>query len=625
MNRTGRSFAPLFAIRHVGARILRAWRERRLIEAVGLRLLRLVLPLYRTLLLRRVVFIAVTGSCGKTTAKELIAAVLETRLKGRRTPGSLKGSPHLERTIASVKPWDDFCLVEMAIARRGVLVFDRILRLIRPRVGVVTVVGTDHLSIYRSAEAVAAQKGRLIESLPRRGVAILNADDPRVRDMQRRCTARVITYGVAADALLRAENVSARWPERLSFSLHHQGQTFAVRTQLCGDHMVCAVLAALAVGLAMGIPLAEAVAAVATVPPFDMRLSPLDHPDGFTIVRDDFKAPFWSIPAALRFMKEARAQRKLVVFGTISDYAGGSDAAYVAVARQALEAADQVIFVGNASAKSLKAERHAQAQALRAFYSVEAAAEHLRGCLQPGDLVLLKGSRIDRLEVIVEESMRPRSAEAKAQPAVAAAKAGSQFQVVVGLGNPGARYDDTPHNVGHRVLDLLAGVLGATWKQEQDAMVALVEGGGQILYLIKPAARMNASGTVLQAIGQRMGFGPADCVLVHDDLDLPIRSVRVRTRSGDGGHRGVRSVLQAFRTDEIRRVRVGVGRPEQDQRVEDYVLTPLSAANLGMIDGACAEAADRVLELLGRRERIRGRAARAQRPPLRHRLGLHPL
>ena len=353
----------------------------------------------------------------------------------------------------------------------------------------------------------------------------------------------------------------------------------------------------------MGIPLEEAVRAVGTVAPLDRRLSPFAHPNGFTIVRDDFKAPLWSIPAALQFVKEARAQRKLIVFGTISDYAGPSDRTYVAVARQALDVADRVIFVGNASAKCLKARRHAHDEALQAFYSVEAAAEHLHGYLRSGDLVLLKGSGIDRLDVIVGESrrLRPRAVES-----------GGRFQVVVGLGNPSARYRDTPHNVGHRVLDLLASILGASWHREKDGMVARVEDDGRTVALLMPSARMNATGPRLRAIGERMGFGPPDLILVHDDLDLPIRSVRVRTRSGDGGHRGVRSVLQAFRTDEIRRVRVGVGRPEEGQRVEDYVLTPFGAASRAMIDEACAEAADRVLDLLGRRERVRGRAARAR-------------
>ena len=127
------------------------------------------------------------------------------------------------------------------------------------------------------------------------------------------------------------------------------------------------------------------------------------------------------------------------------------------------------------------------------------------------------------------------------------------------------------------------------------------------MLLLKPAAWMNVSGRRLAALAERLGFGPADLILVHDDLDIPIGSVRVRTRSGDGGHRGVRSVLRAFRTDEIRRVRVGVGRPERGAAIEDFVATPFDAARLAAVHAACAEAADRALELLGRRERVRAR------------------
>lgn len=620
--RSGSARVRLAHARRIGARLREAQRERRLLRAFRFRWRRLeaaawrrlgLAALYRRLLLRRVAFVAVTGSCGKTTTKELVAAVLSTRLTGRSTPGNDKVSPHLERTLCRLAPWHDFCVVEMAIANRSRLVFDEMLRLVRPEIGVVTVVGTDHLGIYRSAEAVAAQKGKLIESLPAHGTAVLNADDPLVRGMQRSCRARVITYGTAADALLRAENASARWPERLSFTLHYEGRALEVRTQLCGTHLLSGVLAALAVGLAMGIPLEEAVRAVGALPPFERRMSPFEHPEGFTIISDDFKAPLWSLPAAFAFMKEARAQRKVIVLGTISDYAGKSDTTYVAVARQALEAADRVIFVGNASAKALGARRHANDDAVAAFYAAEAAAEHLLGWLRPGDLVLLKGSaNVDRLDAIVEAARQPRRL-ASARGAAAPAPRADGLAVVAGLGNPAAPYRDTPHNVGHRVLDLLADALGATWQEEGDALVARAEREGRAVLLLKPAAWMNVTGRRLLALAERFGFGAPDFILVHDDLDLPIPSVRVRTRSGHGGHNGVRSVLDAFRTDEIRRVRVGVGRPPQGQRVEDFVVTPFDPASLARIEGACAEAADRVLELLGRPERVRGAAARARR------------
>ena len=332
----------------------------------------------------------------------------------------------------------------MTVSSGGELVFDDTLRQIRPDIGVVTVIGTDHLSIF-GLGGRRRQKGRLIECLPAHGTAVLNADDPLVHDMGRRTRARVITYGEAEDATLRAGDVSARWPERLSFTVHHRARR-RVRTGLYGAHLLTNVLAALAVGLAMGIPLAEAVAAVEDVAPVDGRLSPVDHPTGSRSSATGSRRRSGR-SAALRFVGEARASRKIVVFGTVSDYAGNSNKAYAGVARQALEVADRVIFVGNNSSRALRARRHEEDEAVQAFYSVEVAAEHLRGELRPGDLVLLKGSLADRLDVIAAEVMRPRDA-GRRPPDPGGAGSGGRFQVILGLGNPGAAFDDTPTTSG---------------------------------------------------------------------------------------------------------------------------------------------------------------------------------
>ena len=548
-------------------------------------------PLYRALL-RRVTFIGVTGSCGKSTTKELIAAVLHSQFKGQKTPGNNNLPADIAQAILRVKPTDEFCVLEVAAAIRGERIpLERPLSLVKPRIGVVTNIGSDHISAFGSVEAIAGEKSKLIAALPSHGVAILNADDPNVMAMRALHAGRTISYGLAPEAMVRAENVNAAWPERLSFTVWFDGQSQTVHTQLPGAHLVHCALAAVAVGLAMGVSLQNAVQAIQSVPPFQGRMSPVIREDGVTFIRDDAKAPLWSIPAVLDFMRSARAVRKIVVVGTISDYTGNSNRAYVSVAQQALAAADQVIFVGSRASKSLKARRHPQDNALQAFPSVEAASAQLREFFRRGDLVLLKGVRHDHLESLI--SSRGTSEAESGTP-----RAEPSSQAVVGLGNPGAQYQDTPHNVGQRVLDSLARSLRAEWVREDQVMLARIELQGRVVYLIKPLTYVNVTGPVLLQLARQLNFAAGQCVLVHDDLDLPLGALRVRMKGGDGGHRGIGSIHRAFGSDAFSRVKIGVGRPEQTGRAAEHVLAKFAPEKLSVIERTCSEAAQRILRLL---------------------------
>ena len=169
---------------------------------------------------------------------------------------------------------------------------------------------------------------------------------------------------------------------------------------------------------------------------------------------------------------------------------------------------------------------------------------------------------------------------------------------VVGLGNPGAEYRDTRHNVGQRVLDLLAQMLKRPWHREGQALVARGQWWGETIHLIKPLAFMNVCGPVVARSLQRVGAGPADLVLVYDDIDLPLGAVRTRLRGSHGGHKGVRSVIEALGTSDIRRVKVGIGRPDRKEDVSDHVLATFARDELPVIDASVAAAAERVLALL---------------------------
>ena len=172
--------------------------------------------------------------------------------------------------------------------------------------------------------------------------------------------------------------------------------------------------------------------------------------------------------------------------------------------------------------------------------------------------------------------------------------------VVVGLGNPGPEYRDTRHNVGQRVLEhLAAGDLRAgRWERDDSTLLAEGRWRGDAVRLIKPLAFMNVSGPVVARALRRHGADAHDLILVYDDIDLPLGKVRVRIKGSAGGHNGVRSVIEALGTTDIRRVKIGIGRPEHKADVPDHVLTGFEPEEAAVVDSAVAEAAQKVLGLL---------------------------
>jgi len=176
-------------------------------------------------------------------------------------------------------------------------------------------------------------------------------------------------------------------------------------------------------------------------------------------------------------------------------------------------------------------------------------------------------------------------------------------QAIVGLGNPGSEYRETRHNVGHRVLDILAKRLHARFAREGRHAMARGRWQGEPLLLIKPTCYMNVSGPTVARLSRKLHLGPSDLIIVFDDIDLPLGKVRVRMKGSAGGHNGVRSLIEALGTDELRRVKVGIGRPvppgERDRRheVSDHVLSAFDTEELSVVETACEEAAEQALKL----------------------------
>jgi UDP-N-acetylmuramyl pentapeptide synthase len=373
--------------------------------------------------------VGVTGSCGKTTTKDLITTVLRSRYRGRMSEGSLNCGADLVPSLLNIGLDDQFLVQELGAWGPGTL--DAGIDLMRPDVAVVLNLRNDHYSAFHGSGGAQAEKGKLVAALPPGGTAVLNRDDPLVSQLSSYTAATTLTFGQSAQAQLRARDVVARWPEPLSFRVTYRGQRAHVRTQLLAEHLLGSALAALAVGLVFEIPLAEAVDALETARPTFRRLSPAVQHDGVAFIRDDYKAPADSFPEVLAFMRNAEAARKLAVIGRIADFPGRSRPTYTRIAWEAMRALDTVIFVGNRAAELWGAQHStapvdqwnlrrrlaasggdipADSSSLESdtlgdmlvFETVREADCFLRDYLISGDLVLLKGSGpADHLERVL--------------------------------------------------------------------------------------------------------------------------------------------------------------------------------------------------------------------------------
>ena len=360
---------------------------------------------HRRRLRGRTTFVGVTGSAGKTTTTRLLHAVLSERgpvAPRRRGPAQ---AWKLVKSLLSTRGRHWACVHDLALSQPGVL--DELVRTFEPDVAVVTTVGLDHWRAFGSRDAVAREKRKVVEALRPDGVAVLNADDAQVRGMRNAAPGRVVLYGEAADADVRAEDVRVDERGRLSFTLVHDGWRRPVATRLQGELWLPSVLASLATGLALGVDPGAAVRAVGIVEPVLHRLSVLEAPSGVTYLRDDWKAPPQSVLPALDALAAAPARRRVAVLGEVSDVRRYQPL-FRDLAREARERADLVVLVGQKARHGLRARTGDDDRTIVHFDGAPEAGDFLRREVAPGDVVLLKANRTpEHLERIALASVLP--------------------------------------------------------------------------------------------------------------------------------------------------------------------------------------------------------------------------
>jgi UDP-N-acetylmuramoyl-tripeptide--D-alanyl-D-alanine ligase len=367
-----------------------------------LRLLYVLAYVWRHLLFRTT-FIAITGSVGKTTAKECMAAILSTQFSTASTLNNQNDRLGVPRTMLRVRPWHRFAVIEMGTDGPGLI--RRSAQLVRPHVAVVLTVARSHTKVFSSLEEVAAEKSSLLDAVPPAGLAILNADDSRVWLMAsgRRC--QVKTFGLSAGQDLWADEVSSTWPETLTFRVHTRSEVEWVRTKLVGQHWTNSVLAGIAGALACGVSLKAAAAAVANVEPFPARMQPIKLPNGATMIRDELNGSYDTWQAAVKVLGDSQAARRVLVMSDVSDWHKKSMKARdrnKELGRIASRVAEVAIFVGEHAHHAVKAAVAAgmRPDSVHGFTDLLKAAEHLKSELRHGDLVLLRGRATDHLSRI---------------------------------------------------------------------------------------------------------------------------------------------------------------------------------------------------------------------------------
>ncbi len=350
------------------------------------------------------VVVGVTGSSGKTSVKDLAGAVLATRHRVHASPRSYNTEVGVPLTLLNAPEDAEVVISEMGSRGRGHIA--ELCRVARPRVGVVTNVGPAHIEMFGSVESVADAKAELVEALPEDGTAVLNADDPVVRGFDVRTRARVLRFGTASDADVRAEDLALDPMGMPSFTLRTPAGTERVELAVPGEHMAWNALAAAAVGVAFGLQAGECAAGLKEARVSGWRMEVLEGTGGIRILNDAYNANPASMAAALKAARwMARDGRCVAVLGHMAELGPIAAEEHERVGELAARLGIEHLVVVGPEARLIAVgairEGVEPGRVVRCDNGEQAVAA-VRAVARPGDLVLVKGSRVARLERVVE-------------------------------------------------------------------------------------------------------------------------------------------------------------------------------------------------------------------------------
>jgi UDP-N-acetylmuramoyl-tripeptide--D-alanyl-D-alanine ligase len=352
--------------------------------------------------------VGITGSTGKTIAKEIVGDVLARTHNVLRNEGNLNSETGLPMTLLRLESEHEVAVLEMSMYTEGEIA--RLAEIARPEVGVVLAVHPTHLERAGSIEAIARAKAELPAALPPDGLAVLNADDPRVASMASLTAAEVRTYGLSASAQVRAEEIASLGLAGTLFTLRTPWGTRRVRSALPGRHLVPHALAAAAVAERFDVPLDEVEAALASGSHAEHRMAISEAHSGATLVDDSYNASPVSVLAALEFLAETpigAGRHRYAVLGDMLELGPDEERLHREIGSRAAGVVDGLLAVGERGRWIAEAAKAAGLPRVVVVRDVEEAVEAFDRALGAGsgDIVLVKASRgveLDRLVAALE-------------------------------------------------------------------------------------------------------------------------------------------------------------------------------------------------------------------------------
>jgi UDP-N-acetylmuramoyl-tripeptide--D-alanyl-D-alanine ligase len=342
--------------------------------------------------------VGITGTSGKTTTKEMLSAILARTGPGLKSAGNFNNLIGVPLTLFGLQPEHRWAVIEMGMSARGEIA--RLAQIAAPAIGVITNVGAAHLESLGGISAVARAKGELFIHLPAGGTALINADDPQVAQLPLANGVQRVLFGTMPDVQVRGSAVNVV-DGAVHFTLHLPEAELPVRLPLPGRHNVHNALAAAAAAWVLGVPPADIVAGLAEFRPCPGRMELVELPNDMVLLEDSYNANPLSMRAALDALHDlGRPGRRIAVLGDMLELGQAAHDLHREVGAMVAERADWLFTLGELAREiAAGAVAHGLAgERVLAAASLDELIPRLQAILQPGDRVLIKGSRGMRME-----------------------------------------------------------------------------------------------------------------------------------------------------------------------------------------------------------------------------------